>query len=291
MARSPVTIKGISFCRRQARLDRETYKSTERLSSHWVQTIKFDSAAMGGLRSLLASCDLGFDVSRMDDNEVIVQFGYLLDRKSVYRCNAIKEGDAETRPTVRGQTQTVTESVIRVLAAGDKPFSFEGHTLRIIRAEDWRRTREDGQHQIVPAAEARQLIAKLAAMQAVTPEAKSAWQKASELLAEPGLGRFESGLLLLRIVPRRNFKSPSAEPAITPSQLAQLVKEKHWVEIELVDEAGAPVAGVAYSIISPDNQVFTGVTDAAGVARLDNIPAGQCRISFPHLDKDAYKAA
>jgi len=135
------------------------------------------------------------------------------------------------------------------------------------------------------------MISKLAAMPAVTPAEKSAWQKAADLLPDPGAGRFDQGLLLLRIVPRRNFKSPSSEPAITPSQLARMVQEKHWVAIELVDEDGVGVAGISYSIVTPDSQVYTGVTDANGSARVDNIPPGQCQISFPDLDKDVYKAA
>lgn len=294
---APITIKGISFCKWQECLSAEAYAGprqtklaqSDRVSARWLQDLKVDAAAMSDLRRLVQSIDLGKDLSRMDDNEIITEFVHMLDRKSLCRCDGNKNDGAGKRPAGGDRTRTPVEAVIRVLAGGNRQFSLEGQMLRVIHAEQWRGMREEGGYQIIPPTEARQTILKLAAMPSATAEEKSAWQKALDLLAQSRAGRFESGLLLLRIVPRRNFKSPSAEPAITPSQLAQLVK--HWVEIELVDETGAPVPDVSYSITAPDNQVYTGVTDAAGMARVDNIPPGQCQISFPELDKDAYKAA
>jgi len=261
----------------------------ERTLPQWLQSLKTDSGVMSDVRRLARSCDAGLDFSRMDDNEVIVYLSLLLDRKILRRCGEMKSDDDLLPAAGRGQTQTAADGVIRVLAAGARHISFEGRALRVIRAEQWRLLREDGQYQIVPTAEARQIISRLAAGPVVTPAEKSAWQKTAELLPEHGAGRYSTGLLLLRIVPRKNFTSASAEPAVTPSQLAQMVK--HWVEIEMVDEKGVGIAGISYSIIAPDNQEYTGQTDANGRARVDNIPPGQCRISFPGLDKDAYKAA
>jgi hypothetical protein len=292
MTRSFELIGGVSFCRwHECRGCQSHEGSDQHVSTQWLQQLKTDPSRLGKLRHLVQTQDLGLDLSRMNDDEVVVQVVHLLERKSLRKCGERKSAAQQKQPSAGNSSQIAAENVLRVLGAGNKKFSLDGHLLRVVRAQEWRRLREDGQYQIVPIAEAREMIPKLVAMPTATAAEKSAWQRTVELLPEPSAGRFNSGLLLLRIVPRRNFKSASQEPAITPSQLARMVTEKHWVAIELVDENGDGVAGISYSITTPDSQVYTGVTDANGAARVDNIPAGQCQIVFPDLDKDAYKAA
>jgi hypothetical protein len=63
----------------------------------------------------------------------------------------------------------------------------------------------------------------------------------------------------------------------------------HWVEIELVGDDGAPVADAAYAIELPDGRVQRGKLDARGLARIAQLGAGTCRVSFPDLDGGAYK--
>jgi hypothetical protein len=67
--------------------------------------------------------------------------------------------------------------------------------------------------------------------------------------------------------------------------------KKSWIEIELVDEEGMPVAGEAYEITVPDGTVEKGTLDGKGFARVDGIDPGTCKITFPKLDKDAWKKA
>ena len=63
----------------------------------------------------------------------------------------------------------------------------------------------------------------------------------------------------------------------------------HWIEIELVDEAGKPVAGEPYSITLPDGTtVADGTLDEKGCARVENIDAGTCKVTFPNRDKAAW---
>jgi hypothetical protein len=38
----------------------------------------------------------------------------------------------------------------------------------------------------------------------------------------------------------------------------------------------------------PDGSTRAGVTGEDGVARLEGIPPGTCRVSFPDLDRDAW---
>lgn len=71
----------------------------------------------------------------------------------------------------------------------------------------------------------------------------------------------------------------------------QCSSKQHWVEVELVGEDGVGISGVRYVIVTPDGREHRGVTDARGIGRLQNILPGQCRIRFPKLDKDAWRAA
>jgi type VI secretion system secreted protein VgrG len=65
--------------------------------------------------------------------------------------------------------------------------------------------------------------------------------------------------------------------------------KKHWIEIELVDEDGNPVAGEPYRVTLPGGAtVASGTLDHKGWARIDHIDPGTCHITFPNLDKDAW---
>lgn len=61
--------------------------------------------------------------------------------------------------------------------------------------------------------------------------------------------------------------------------------KKHWIEIGLFDEDGNPVPGQAYKISFPDGTVQTGNLDSRGLARVDGIDPGICRVTFPDLVK------
>ena len=64
-----------------------------------------------------------------------------------------------------------------------------------------------------------------------------------------------------------------------------------WIEIVLLDEDNNPVPGERYRVTLPDNTVADGTLDQNGFARLDGIPSGSCKITFPELDKDSWAAA
>jgi hypothetical protein len=66
---------------------------------------------------------------------------------------------------------------------------------------------------------------------------------------------------------------------------------RHWIEIQLVGEDGSPVAWEEYSITQPDGVVVTGVLGRDGSAHVDMDPAGNCVITFPRLDRDAWEPA
>jgi type VI secretion system secreted protein VgrG len=67
-------------------------------------------------------------------------------------------------------------------------------------------------------------------------------------------------------------------------------EKKSWIEIVLEDEAGKPVPGEAYRITLPDGTTLAeGTLDEKGFARVDNIDPGNCKVTFPDLDKEAWE--
>ena len=62
-----------------------------------------------------------------------------------------------------------------------------------------------------------------------------------------------------------------------------------WVEIMLLDEDDAPIPHEKYHVRLPNGDEVHGFLDEAGTARIDHItPPGQCMVSFPELDQDAW---
>jgi type VI secretion system secreted protein VgrG len=66
--------------------------------------------------------------------------------------------------------------------------------------------------------------------------------------------------------------------------------EKTWIEIELVDEEGNPVPGERYEITGPDGETLArGTLDGNGFARVEGLDPGQCTVTFPELDREAWE--
>ena len=79
------------------------------------------------------------------------------------------------------------------------------------------------------------------------------------------------------------FKPPTEE------EKEEKKEELSWIEIELVDEEGEPVPGERYKITLPDDSVIEGTLDENGFARIDGIPKGDCKVTFPSIDKKAWE--
>lgn len=62
-----------------------------------------------------------------------------------------------------------------------------------------------------------------------------------------------------------------------------------WIEIEMLDEEDNPVPGETYQITLPDGSVAQGTLDENGFARIDGFDPGQCQITFPELDQEAWE--
>jgi hypothetical protein len=99
------------------------------------------------------------------------------------------------------------------------------------------------------------------------------------------------------LAPATALRAPAGASAITarnpPSARPPSgARTQHWIAIELVDEAGSPVANEAYRVVSPSGRLIEGRLDQRGSARIDDIEsAGLCRVSFPRLDGAAWELA
>ncbi len=87
------------------------------------------------------------------------------------------------------------------------------------------------------------------------------------------------------------YGSQPVDPYVPPETPEEKEIKTHWIEIVLVDEADKPVPGALYKVITPDNKVKVGTLDAKGYARVDDIVAGSCQISFLKLDQEAWEPA
>jgi len=88
------------------------------------------------------------------------------------------------------------------------------------------------------------------------------------------------------------FKATQPEPgAAEPAKSSDTPENTAWIEVELVDEDGEPVPGERYRITLPDDTVAEGSLDEKGKARVEGFKPGNCKVTFPELDKDAWEPA
>jgi hypothetical protein len=66
-------------------------------------------------------------------------------------------------------------------------------------------------------------------------------------------------------------------------------EEKSWIEIQLVDEDGNPIAHEKYELYLPDGSVIKGRLDENGIARASGVEPGTADITFPDLDTDSWQ--
>ncbi len=62
-----------------------------------------------------------------------------------------------------------------------------------------------------------------------------------------------------------------------------------WIEIQLLGEDDSPIPEEKYRVVLPDGVLQEGKLDAEGLAKLEEIPSGNCKICFPDLDEEAWE--
>lgn len=68
-------------------------------------------------------------------------------------------------------------------------------------------------------------------------------------------------------------------------------KKRSWIEIVLVDRENNPVANESCNITLSDGTTRSATTDRSGKVRLQGIPQGICRVSFPNIDGREWSAS
>jgi hypothetical protein len=69
---------------------------------------------------------------------------------------------------------------------------------------------------------------------------------------------------------------------------AKVYKPKNFIEIELVDKKDKPIPNLPFRITDPNGEVISeGKLDENGSTRLEDLPQGECDISFPGSDFSA----
>ena len=120
---------------------------------------------------------------------------------------------------------------------------------------------------------------------AVDPTAPATPEEAD--LADPGqMAEFKAEQKQTHTGKYGSEKSKPFKPADAEDEEAE---EGSWIEVELVGEDDRPVPGEKYRIELSDGRVDEGTLDNKGFVRLAGIPPGDCKISFPNLDKDAWE--
>lgn len=77
-------------------------------------------------------------------------------------------------------------------------------------------------------------------------------------------------------------------PPVATNEAEKPKEKKAWIEIILVDMDGKPVPGVKYRITPPGGAPKEGRLNEHGQAGLYEIEPGNCKITFPDLDKEAW---
>lgn len=71
------------------------------------------------------------------------------------------------------------------------------------------------------------------------------------------------------------------------AELGEPPQEEHWIEVEVLDADGDPIAGIEVDIRPPSGALRSGKTNLFGHVRVEGIPnAGDCQISLPELDEN-----
>jgi hypothetical protein len=156
-------------------------------------------------------------------------------------------------------------------------------------------TSREGERATLDAAELRRLIADVPgaaiSLRSLLAELGDFLAVEDAELAERIAAQIERGWLRVEAEPYVPMSSESVVIAAVSRReaapLAEQDDDSHWIEVELVDESGAPVVGERCRIALPDGTERFEKTNRDGLIRVDRTVAGQCTISFPDLDAGA----
>ncbi len=101
-------------------------------------------------------------------------------------------------------------------------------------------------------------------------------------------GAFRSGAWVLLPVSSGGAVVPAARTEPVADQIREAKIVKTWIEMEVVDDLGRPMAGQEYLCMLPNGAIERGALDAKGRVRFDGIEPGNCAFSLPALDEESW---
>lgn len=164
--------------------------------------------------------------------------------------------------------------------------AFEGRQIRLIPAGSWRRFRSADTFEVVRPDQAKAVCERIASRRAVADDQQAAWLEAASILGVQGPRVIDSeGILLIRQVIRQVAFPRTDAPLVTPSQLKKQapVATLDWIEVVVLDDDDRPFRGRLRLELPGGRQVET-TPDEEGIARFDEIPPGDCKLTFVDLD-------
>jgi len=121
-----------------------------------------------------------------------------------------------------------------------------------------------------------------------TPVSPADPEKAQEAdVAEPGeVEELKKDQLVTK---SGKFGALKFKTAKKPGDEEEAKLKSSWIEIELIGEDDSPVIGESYRVILADGTAVEGTLDEKGLARIEGIEPGTCKVTFPRLDSDAWE--
>jgi hypothetical protein len=122
------------------------------------------------------------------------------------------------------------------------------------------------------------------------PEDAAKGDLTDEQLLETMASYLASGRLKLLRSSRPAISHDSSVEQGTPAEgKGPTPRKTSWIEINLKDPDGKPVPGERYQIQLPDGSIQEGYLDGYGHAEYYDINPGNCKVSFPDMDADAWE--
>jgi uncharacterized Zn-binding protein involved in type VI secretion len=67
-------------------------------------------------------------------------------------------------------------------------------------------------------------------------------------------------------------------------ETADVLNEDHWVEFQLVNANGEPLAYQSFTLTDPAGTTFSGTLNESGYVKVSPVKAGLCSVQFPELN-------
>lgn len=156
--------------------------------------------------------------------------------------------------------------------------SFGGRQYKLVADLDLPRLRNRDSYEVVRKAEALRIMGELAAHGDGHADGLAALlgEASAKLTADWRPPLFPDGIILLRRIPVLASASDLA-PAITPSQLKQMMGKSDFIEFEVTDDEGEPYAA-RYRIELSDGQKLEGRLGPDGFFGKYDIDSGNCQL-------------